>query len=381
MIERSERGRPGGLAAEDRGYAHDSANGGAGPAPAKLSLAVVIPVYNGGENFRRCLASLAAAVPPPQEIIVVADGDTDESWRLALEFGAQVVKIATRGGPAQARNVGARAAQSEILFFVDADVTIPVDVVSQIVAVFAREPELSALFGSYDDEPAAPNFLSQYKNLFHHYVHQTAREEAYTFWGACGAIRREVFLALGGFYEKYRSPSIEDIEFGYRLRQAGKQIRLCKTLQVKHLKRWGIVSLVKADFFYRALPWTALILQERRLPNDLNLQLSSRVSVGLTYGLVVAGVSGWWWPGAFVVAGIIVVLLLLLNAPVYRFFWRKRGLWFAVRTVPWHWLYYFYSGLAFAIGVVAAVFRSQSPLKTNAGAIVGGQSSSGKFLG
>jgi hypothetical protein len=212
-------------------------------------------------------------------------------------------------------------------------------------------------------------------------VHQTAREDAYTFWGACGAIRREVFLALGGFYEKYRWPSIEDIEFGYRLRQAGKQIRLCKTLQVKHLKRWGIVSLVKADFFYRALPWTALILQERRLPNDLNLQFASRVSVGLTYGLVAAGVSGWWWPGAFVVAGIIVVLLLLLNAPVYRFFWRKRGLWFAVRTVPWHWLYYFYSGLAFAIGVVSAVFRSQSPLKTNAEASVGRQSSSGKYLG
>ncbi|MBI3796975.1 MAG: glycosyltransferase family 2 protein [Deltaproteobacteria bacterium] len=345
-----------------------------------MSLAVVIPVYNGGENFRRCLTSLAAAVPPPQEIIVVADGDTDDSWRLALEFGAQVVKLATRGGPAQARNVGARAAQSELLLFVDADITVPIDIVSQIVTVFAREPELSALFGSYDDEPAAPNFLSQYKNLFHHYVHQTARADAGTFWGACGAIRREVFLTLGGFYEKYRRPSIEDIEFGYRLRQAGKQIRLCKTLQVKHLKHWGIVSLLKTDFYYRALPWTELILRERRVPNDLNLQLSSRLSAGLTYGLLVAGVSGGWWPGAFVAAGMIVFLLLALNAPLYRFFWRKRGLWFAVRTVPWHWLYYFYSGLAFAIGVVFAMCRSQSPLNTKAGAVVGGPSSSGKYL-
>jgi glycosyltransferase involved in cell wall biosynthesis len=342
---------------------------------------VVIPVYKGGDNFRRCLESLAAAVPPPQEIIVVADGDTDESWRVALEFGVQVVKVATRGGPAQARNVGARAASSDILFFIDADVTIPIDAVSQVVAVFAREPELTALFGSYDDEPAAPNFLSQYKNLFHHYIHQTAREEACTFWGACGAIRREIFLAFGGFYEKYSWPSIEDIELGYRLRQAGKPIWLCKTLQVKHLKHWGIVSLVKADFFYRALPWTALILHERRLPNDLNLQPSSRLSVGLTYGLLAAGVSGWWWPRSFVVVGLIVCLLLLLNAPVYRFFWRKRGLWFALRTVPWHWFYYFYSGLAFAVGVVASLFRSQSPLKTNAGAILGGESASGKSLG
>jgi len=351
------------------------------PTPTELSLSVIIPVHNGGENFRRCLVSLAATVPPPHEVIVVADGDSDESWRLAAEYGAQVVRVATRGGPAQARNVGARIARGDILFFVDADVTIPADSVGYILAAFARESTLTALFGSYDDEPGAANFLSQYKNLFHHYVHQTASEDACTFWGACGAIRREVFLALGGFYEKYRQPSIEDIELGYRLKQAGKQIRLCKTLQVKHLKRWGVISLLKADFCYRALPWTELILQQRRLPNDLNLRLSSRVSVLLTYGLLVTGVSGWWWPGSLVVAGIIILLLLALNMPVYRFFWRKRGLWFAMRTVPWHWLYYLYSGLAFALGVVASVCRNSGLLQTKGGAVREGPSSSETYRG
>jgi glycosyltransferase involved in cell wall biosynthesis len=356
-----------------RGSAHDC------QAPAELSLSVIIPVHNGGENFRRCLISLAAAVPSPHEVIVVADGDSDESWRLATESGAQVVRIATRGGPAQARNVGARAARGDILFFVDADVTIPADGVGYVLAAFARESALAALFGSYDDEPAAPNFLSQYKNLFHHYVHQTACEDACTFWGACGAVRREVFLALEGFDEQYRRPSIEDIELGYRLWQAGKQIRLCKTLQVKHLKRWGIISLLKADFYYRALPWTQLILRQRRLPNDLNLRLSSRFSTLLTYGLLVTAASGWWWPGAVVLAGIIILLLLALNLPLYRFFWRKRGLWFAVRTIPWHWLYYFYSGLAFALGVVTSVFRSPSRLPTDAAVAGGGPSSSGAY--
>ncbi len=347
----------------------------------ELSISVIIPVHNGGENFRRCLSGLVAAVPPPSEIIVVADGDADDSWLLAKAFGAQVLRTSTRGGPAQARNLGARTACGDILFFVDADVTIPADAVSQVVAAFAREPDLAAVFGSYDDEPGAANFLSQYKNLLHHYVHQTAREEASTFWGACGAIRREVFLALGGFDEQYRWPSIEDIELGSRLRQAGKQIRLCKTLQVKHLKRWGISSLLKADFCHRALPWTELILRERRLPDDLNLRLSSRVSVVLTYGLLLAGVGTWWWPAAFVVVGVIVLLLLALNAPLYRFFWRKRGLRFAVQTVPWHWLYYFYSGLAFAIGLVSSLFRGNNPTKTNAAAVAEGQAPSGKHPG
>jgi len=329
------------------------------PSPAEPTISVIIPVHNGGENFRRCLSALTQAEPPPNEIIVVADGDTDDSGRLAKGFGAQVLITPTPGGPARARNLGARIARGDILFFLDADVVIPPDAMEQIAAAFRAQPELAAIFGSYDDAPAATNFLSQYKNLFHHYVHQTAREEASTFWGACGAIHREVFLALGSFDESYRQPSIEDIELGYRLRQTGHSIRLCKALQVKHLKRWGVVSLLKSDFFHRALPWTELILRDRRFINDLNLRLSSRVSVMLTYGLLGALVGAWWWPGSLAVAGALSLSLLALNTPLYRFFQRKRGLRFAVQTIPWHWFYFFYSGLAFVVGVARYLIHSR----------------------
>lgn len=327
------------------------------PLPAKLTVSVVIPVYNGGASFRHCLSSLAKAMPAPSEIIVVADGDTDGSWLLAKEYSARVLRIPTRSGPAVARNLGARSAQGDILFFVDADVAICPDAINQVAIALGSEPALAALIGSYDDAPGATNFLSQYKNLLHHYVHQTAREEASTFWGACGAIRREVFLSMGGFDESYRQPSIEDVELGYRMKQAGHRIRLCKALQVKHLKRWGAVSLVKADFFYRALPWTELILRDRQLINDLNLQVSSRISVMLTFGQLITLIGAWWWPGLLAVASVLSVLLLVLNASVYRFFRRQRGLWFTLQVIPWHWFYYFYSGIAFAIGTVRYQLR------------------------
>src|SRR5512145_2519208 len=129
------------------------------------SVALIIPVHNGGEPFRRCLESVTCAVPRPAELIVVADGDSDGSWRVAEEFGAHVIRVSGPKGPAHARNIGARAARSEMLFFVDADVTIPSDAVGRVAALFASEPGLAAAFGSYDDAPAAPNFLSQYKNL------------------------------------------------------------------------------------------------------------------------------------------------------------------------------------------------------------------------
>ena len=322
------------------------------PSFPNLTFSIVIPVHNGGRRFRRCLVSLAALDFPPQEVIVVADGETDGSWRMAEEFGAQVLRISSPVGPAGARNLGGRAAKGDILFFVDADVTIPRDAMSQMAAAFQDNPELAAIFGSYDDEPFEINFLSQYKNLLHHYVHQTADRDASTFWAACGAIRREVFLAMGGFDEGYRRPSIEDIELGYRLKRAGYRIGLLKALQVKHLKRWSLGSLLKADFFYRALPWTALILNEGQLIDDLNVKISNRISVIFVFLLSLALLGAWFIPQLLVFAIVVAMALLALNWPLYRFFYGKRGLGFALKTIPWHWFYFFYSGLAFCIGFV-----------------------------
>lgn len=323
-----------------------------------LAISLIIPVYNGGENFSRCLASIAGGLEQSTEVIIVADGDTDGSWEKAQSFGFEGVRLPESLGPATARNVGAKQAKNEILFFVDADVEIYPDTLTKIATVFKSDPDLAALIGSYDDAPGASNFLSQYKNLLHHYTHQTSSEEASTFWGACGAIRRDIFLEMGGFDESYRLPCVEDIELGYRLKKAGYRIRLCKEIQVKHLKRWGILSLLRADFFYRALPWTALILRDRALSNDLNLQYSSRLSVVAIYLFLVSLIASVWYPVALYLLGLASLSLLLLNGSVYQFFYNKRGLLFVLRAIFWHWLYYFYSGLAFAIGNIR--YRLQS---------------------
>lgn len=167
------------------------------------------------------------------------------------------------------------------------------------------------------------------------------------------------------FDEAYRYPSIEDIELGYRLKRAGYEIRLIKTLQVKHLKRWDAISLLKADIFYRAIPWTELIWRDRQFINDLNLQLKNRLSVLLTYGLLSAIVVSVWWKVALFLAGLQTVILLAINAPVYRFFQHQRGLWFPIQTIPWHWLYYFYSGIDFAIGTLNYLFRKQGRVQSS----------------
>ena len=328
-------------------------------APGLPTISVIIPVKGGGDAFRQCLASLAQLEPRPAEIIVVADGPSDGSAELAGQAGAKVLRLPESRGPARARNAGARQARGDILFFLDADVAVPRTLIGRVAEIFEKHPELAAAIGSYDDAPAAPNFLSQYKNLQNHHVHQTSREEASTFWSAGGAIRRDVFLSSGGFDESYRVPSVEDIAFGYGLKRAGHRILLVKDLQVKHLKRWGAVSLIYTDFACRALPWTRLILRERQLPNDLNVRASGRASVMLSWLLAGAFAVAPVKPVFLAGAGLSGLALLVINSPLYLFFARKRGLLFAAATIPWHWLYFFYSGLALVIGLFQHLLRGK----------------------
>lgn len=319
-------------------------------------VSIVIPVRNGGESFRDCLTSLKQFIPAATEVIVVVDGGTDDSHQVAQAFGAKVIQLPESGGPAKARNIGAQMATTDILFFVDADVALKADTLEQVVATFEQDPTLAALIGSYDDAPGAKNFLSQYKNLFHHYTHQTGSEFASTFWGACGAVRRDVFWSVGGF-DPVQGASVEDIELGYRLRRAGHRIRLCKQIQVKHLKCWRPLSLLRAEIFYRAVPWTELLWRDRQFKNDLNLNHTNRYSLLLTYALLGSLIAVFWWLPALALAGTISFILLFLNRSVYFFFYQKRGLGFTLQVIPWHWLYFFYGGLAFALGTFRYYFR------------------------
>jgi glycosyltransferase involved in cell wall biosynthesis len=335
-------------------------------------LSVVVPVHNGGWQLSSCLNALQASPYRDVEILVVDDCSTDESPAIIQSRSVRYLRTPRRQGPASARNLGASVARGDILVFVDADVQVPPNAFAMIAEDFDRHPQLQAVFGSYDEEPSAPGFFSHYKNLFHHYIHQTSSENATTFWAGCGAIRRNVFEQIGGFHAiRYARPSIEDIELGLRLVKQGHKILLDKRLQVKHLKKWTLLGMIKSDLRDRALPWSRLVLELGTMPRDLNLTYSARFSVAGTLLLPPmllflrlgqsAGVSMMLATSVIVLA----LLLFALNYKVYRFFWKKRGFVFAVAAVPTHGLYYFYSGLAWAYCCaihVAATLRTSPPI-------------------
>lgn len=317
------------------------------------SLSIVVPVHFGGEAFRACVAALLEALHPRDELIVVADGVTDGAWQDLVGTRARLVVSRQTWGPAHARNRGAREATGDVLLFVDADCLVHPDTLNQIRERFSADPHLDALIGSYDDAPAAPGLVSQYRNLLHHHTHQRGPDDVTTFWGACGAVRREAFDAVGGFDETYRTPSIEDVEFGARLVGAGYRIRLMRNVQVKHLKQWTAASLIRTDVLARAAPWTELLLRHRTVGTGLSLSWQARLSTVFVCALPSLAVVLHTDPALIPVAALAVLsVVAALNVSFYAFLWRTRGAGFAVRAVPWHLVYFGCSGVGAAVGLI-----------------------------
>jgi glycosyltransferase involved in cell wall biosynthesis len=280
----------------------------------QLLVSVVIPASNAEDYLPRCLEALRNSTVVPHECIVVDDGSADRTAAVATAAGAKVLSTGRRGGPARARNIGAEAATGDILVFIDADVCVHTDALALMVSEFKKDPETAAVMGAYDQTPSIQDFVSQYRNLLHSFVHHKASRTATTFWAGCGGIRRDVFLHFRGFDESYGKPAIEDIELGYRLSAERRKIVLNPAIQGTHMKAWTVRSVIRTDLFQRAIPWSELSLQTGHMPQDLNLRMSQRVSVAIVFLLIaIASYIALRWHAFFLVP-LFANFFLLLSA-------------------------------------------------------------------
>ena len=318
-------------------------------------LSAVVPALNAAATIAQCLDALTAQASDDVEIIVVDDGSTDDTFEIASGYNVRLIKLARNMGPSAARNRGAEMARAPILFFLDADVAIAPGGLARAGASMSGS-DADAVIGSYDDDPAASSSISRFKNLAHHYFHQRSRPDATTFWGACGIVRRELFFSTGGFDE--RCYGIEDVELGYRMTARGIRIVLDPGLQVKHLKRWTLRSLVATDLRMRAIPWTILWMEGHRLPADLNFSIDQRLAaiVALTIAIVIPVAIFKYQFWTLVVA--LVVAAIWLNRDLYRLLFKRGGLWFSVSGFLLQQFYYLYSIAGFVAGVTIYLARS-----------------------
>ncbi|HVT39909.1 MAG TPA: glycosyltransferase [Gemmatimonadaceae bacterium] len=321
-------------------------------------LSVIVPVHQAETALPKTLAALAASDyrRDQWELIVVDDASTDGTAKVAAKWADRVLRLPGRPhGPAFARNRGVEASRGTWVVFIDADVVVHADTLRRFVTVVEADPGIDAVFGSYDDTPSSPDFLSQYRNLLHRYVHLEGAGKADTFWAGCGAVSRSAFLAAGGFDERrYVRPQIEDIELGYRLLDRGGRIALSPLIQGAHLKRWRFWGSVRTDLFDRGIPWVRLLLERGGLGRraNLNLKHGERIKTALVgLALLLLAVAILWRRPELAFSGVILLLAVVLsNLPLVVWFARRRGALFALATVPLNIWYYVLSGFAVVIG-------------------------------
>lgn len=301
------------------------------------SLCAVIPATDRPVSLGRCVQAIRGAVQPPDEIMIITEPSDL--------------------GPAAARNEGARRATAEILVFVDSDVEVHADAFLRIRRAFADDPELTAVFGSYDNDPGGGGVVSDFRNLLHHHVHQMGGGSASTFWAGLGAIRRDGFLAVDGFDERrFPHPSIEDIDLGMRLVSTGNRILLDPAIQGRHLKHWTLGTMVRTDLLRRGVPWVQLLLDRGLGSTALNLSWRHRASAMASFACIAALVAR-----KSKLAGAAGGILVGLNTQFYVLLYKKRGLAQVTVGIPLHVLHHLVSVVAVPIGLWQHLLAKASP--------------------
>jgi GT2 family glycosyltransferase len=341
-------------------------------------LSVVVPAHNAGSFLRQCIDALEGSDLPRRdwELIVVDDASSDDTGVIAQRADKSIRLDGSPRGPAFARNRGADAATSSLIAFVDADVCVHRDALSLLVERLQNQPDVSAVFGAYDDSPSAPSARSQYRNLLHHYVHSRSAGETGSFWAGLGAIRTADFREAGKFDEaRYASPQIEDVELGYRLRRLGKKILLDPAISGTHLKSWTLGGIVRTDLFQRGIPWVKLLLERgpSAASRGPSLGLAEVASVAFV-GFALIALILWPITGRkefAAVSALSLAVSIALSARFHIWLLNARGPRVALVSVPLYLLYKLTSIVAVVAGTVAFVLQGSTPAAPESRTFVG----------
>ena len=309
--------------------------------PVRPSAAPVRPAAD-REILAHCLGALRCYDPAPVEILVVDDGSPEpiSGW-IGEESGPSVrVVHQANAGPASTRNTGVTgsdAGPDDIVVFVDADVVVPLDTFARLAADFARWPSALAVWGAVTADHPHRDVISRYKNLTHRHFTLQRPDETRHLTTMLAAVRRSAFDQTGGFDEAYSSVSVEDVELGRTLHDAGLSVFLDRALAAEHRHRFTAMSALRNDFRKARAMATATL--DRRACGSPSVQTDGpgerrQVRYLLSGPLGVAAVGAaltgrWRWSAAFLAA------LAYVERDLVRFIADEEGPLFTAALVPW----------------------------------------------
>ncbi|MFP8951761.1 glycosyltransferase [Natrialbaceae archaeon A-arb3/5] len=210
-------------------------------------VSIVVPVYNEPEGIQSTLESLRTQTTTNYQITVVDNDSTDRTPEVVDSYNDERISLHHETdiqSSYAARNTGIRNTDSEILAFVDADMTVPEDWLESALATFQNQ---DADYMGCNVELTLPNDPSLAARYDHHTgfpIEQYIEHQQFA-PTCCLFVRREVFEDVGLF--DHRLVSGGDKEFGNRVHEAGYDMHFAEDVTMFHPTRNSIRELVKKD--------------------------------------------------------------------------------------------------------------------------------------
>lgn len=200
-------------------------------------VSIIIPCRNGMSTIERCLDSVRRAVDGRNAEIILIDSSDDGTDRFVADNYPQVrlTHFTTRTLPGTARNQGAALARAPLVAFLDADCTVPPDLIDNVLHSFQRDPEQPAIVGCVrNGNPGAASWLS-FVSEFNGFFGRQRRRRTLTLPAYCAVFQRSVFDAYGGFPENLWPG--EDTILSARMAQGNEPMFLEPNVWVFHHDR------------------------------------------------------------------------------------------------------------------------------------------------
>ena len=285
----------------------------------KPTFSVIILNHNAKTLLKQCLKSILDNTSADCEIVIVDNGSTDGSkeYLRQLSFQHPKLKIATTRqnlGAAKGRNIGAKLAQGEYLFFLDVDTQVEEDFVSPIEQKFRQDPHLGAiqaklLLGQSNKIDSIGHFLTPFGfpyEIGHGENALAYQQEQVIFAGrtAALAVRREVFNYINGFDEDYFIYG-EDTDLCWRIWLAGYRVIFLPHPRVRHYSKSSLnPATYRRIFFEGAKNHTCNILKNASFSKLLWLLplhlagwalIGTRLIFSRRFAEAAAILQGLWW--------------------------------------------------------------------------------------
>jgi len=201
---------------------------------------VAVPCYNGAAFLPKALEHLLNQSRQADEILVIDDGSTDDSARIAREYPIKLVQHAENSGLATARNTAIRVATGDTLVYVDVDAYAD----HRLIEVLAREyiDDGVSGVGGQGVEVNIQTLADRWRRAHASQSHGSRNRDVPFLYGLCMSFRADALREIGGFDTRYRT-NAEDMDIGFRLTQEGHRLRYTPDAKVYHQRADDEASL------------------------------------------------------------------------------------------------------------------------------------------